>query len=123
MKQIIKYVLTYELNGMTTRETADCWHYAEMPAEEKYAHTFDELPDRHGFIADYTLFKNRYFRARLSWGTETVRRPFFKSASTTVTPIAVDVNEVSMTTLAEKLSATDFVAWCHDNGVTAIAIK
>ncbi len=95
----------------------------QMSPEKKQTHTFEELPNCPGFVANYTMIKNRYVSTRLSWGDETVRRRFFKSASTTVTPIAVDVNEVSMTTLAEKLSATDFVAWCHDNGVTAIAIK
>lgn len=121
MKQIIKYVLTYELNGMTTQETINCWDYTEMPLEKKQTHTFDELPNCHGFVANYTMIKNRYVSAHLRWGAEPVRRDSFKSASTTITPIAVDMDNVSITTLAEKLSAIDFVAWCHDNGVTAIS--
>lgn len=123
MKQIFKNVWTYELNGMTTTETGNCWHYAEIPSEEKRIHTFDELPNRYGFLARYTLFKGRYDGIRLFYSETFIDRSSFKSASTTITPIAVDVNEVSITTLAEKLSAMDFVAWCHDNGVTAIAIK
>lgn len=120
MKKIFKTFIEYELNGKTTAHFKNCWKYGEIPKEETRFFGFDDLPFQTGFSCKYSFFKKRYTKARLLYDYDiSTNQKNFKSASVTTKPFIIDLRKISVTDLAEKLSASDFIEWCKDNNIPA----
>ena len=120
MKKIFKTFIEYELNGKTTGHFTSRWKYGEIPKEETRFFSFDDLPYQIDFSCKYSFFKKRYTKARLLYDYDiSTNQKNFKSASVTTKPFIIDLKKISVTELAEKLSASDFIEWCKDNNIPA----
>lgn len=120
MKILYRCKFTNTLNDMTTHGTGRVWHYGEMPETKIIQYTWDEACNAFGYYWARRSFSQKR-HIRLAYTETWVNEEDFEMASQirTCEPITW---QYSIKDLAEHLSATEFIEWCKDNGMTSVTI-
>ena len=116
MKEVYRVSYLYEVNNLWSRDYGG-WHYGEVPANEVHDVTLEQLKNLVcGFCCEKRLFSKKYRIKPISCD-KWIKEEDFQFAHKVIEYEPVKW-KYTLSNLAEKLPADEFVDWLKDAGIT-----